>query len=162
MLGLNVGTFIAEVVSFLLFLWLMSKFAFPPIEKILNDRRERIEGAIGEARRDREEAARLKEQFEAQIESARQEAQALIERAQRTADLQAQETIQSARQEAERLVAMAREEIDGEKREALREIRREVADLSLAIAGRVLQEELDGARQRKLVDEFLSTAESGS
>ncbi len=162
MLGLNIGTFIAEVVSFLIFLWLMSKFAFPPIEKILGDRRQRIEGAIEEARRDREEAARLKEQFEAQIESARHEAQSMIERAQRTADLQAQETIQGAREEAERLLAMAREEIEGEKREALREIRKEVAELSLSIAGRVLQEELDGTRQRKLVDEFLATADSGS
>jgi F-type H+-transporting ATPase subunit b len=57
---------------------------------------------------------------------------------------------------------MAREEIEGEKREALREIRKEVAELSLSIAGRVLQEELDGTRQRKLVDEFLATADSGS
>lgn len=162
MLGLNVGTIVAEVLSFLIFLWFMSRYAFPPIEKILSERRQRVEDAMGEARRDREEAAKLKEQFEAQVESARQEAQSLIERAQRTADLQAQETLLSARQEAERLVQMAREEIEGEKREALREIRTEVADLSLTIAGRVLQEELDGARQRKLVEEFLSTADAGS
>ncbi len=161
-LGLNLGTIVVEIVSFLIFLFFMSKFAFPPIEKILRERRERIEGAIEEARKDREEAARLKQQFEEQIASARHEAQSLIERAQRTADLQAQETIQSAREEATRLVAMARTEIEGEKREALREIRSEVAELSLAIAGRVLREELDTARQRKLVDEFLSTAESGS
>ncbi len=161
-LGINPGTIVAEILSFLIFLFFMYKYGFPPMEKILRERRERIEGSIEEARRDREEAAQLKAQFQAQIQSARQEAQSLIERAQRTADLQAQETIQSAREEANRLVAMARQEIEGEKREALREIRKEVADLSLAIAGKVLEEELDGARQRKLVDEFLSTAESGS
>ena len=161
-LGVNPGTIIAEILSFLIFLFLMYKYGFPPMEKILRERRERIERAIEEARRDREEAQKLKEEFEAQMQGARQEAHALIDRAQRTADVQAQETIVEARREAERLIAMAREEIAGEKREALRQIRKEVAELSLSIAGRVLESELDQERQRKLVEEFLSTAESGS
>ena len=161
-LGVNAGTIVAEIVSFLIFLALMYRYGFPPMEKILRERRERIERQLEEARRDREDAQKLKEEFEEQLAGARQEAHTLIERAQRTADVQAQETIAEARREAERLITMAREEIAGEKREALRQIRKEVADLSLSIAGRVLQSELDQERQRKLVEEFLSTAEAES
>lgn len=151
------ATLIAEVVSFLIFLYLMSRYAFPPLEKILAERQRRVEEAIAQARRDREEAGKLKEEFEAQVQAARHEAQALIERAQRTADVQAQEAIASARQESERLIVTAREEIAGEKREALRQIRREVAQLSLDIAGRVLEQELNDARRREMVEKFLGT-----
>ena len=161
-LGVNAGTIVAEILSFLIFVYFMYKFGFPPMEKILRERRERIERSIEEARHDREEAQKLREEFEAQMQGARQEAHALIDRAQRTADVQAQETVAEARREAERLITMAREEIAGEKREALRQIRTEVAELSLSIAGRVLDVELDQERQRKLVEEFLSTAEAES
>lgn len=156
-LGLNPGTIVAEILSFLIFLYFMSKYAFPPIEKILRDRRERIEGSLTEARHDREEAGKLKEEFEAQVHNARHEAQVLIERSQRTAQVQAQETLLGARQEAERLIASARDEIEGEKREALRQIRKEVAELSLELAVRILERELNDARQRELVEKFLAT-----
>lgn len=162
MLGINVGTLVAEIVSFLIFVYLMGKYAFPPVEKILHDRQKVVENTLTQARSAREDAEKLKEEFEAQMQGARQEARTLIERAQRTADVQAQETVAEAHREAERLIAMARDEISGEKREALREIRKEVAELSLSIAGRVLDAELDAERQRKLVEEFLSTAEAGS
>lgn len=160
MLGLNLGTIIAEIASFLIFLYLMSKYAFPPIEKILRDRQERIQQSIADARHDREEAGKLRQDFEAQLQSARHEAQALIERAQRTADAQSQQIVVSAKQEAERLLSAARDEIEGEKREAIRQIRTEVAELSLDIAGRVLEQELNEKRQRDLVERFLGTEQA--
>lgn len=154
------STIFAEILSFLIFYYLCSRFAFPSIERILDERKRRVAAEIEEARSQREQAEKQRAELEAELQRARTEAQAIIERAQRAAQAQVEEQVQAARAETERLLARAREEIEAERREVIRRIQGDVTDLSLDIARRVITSEIDEAKHRELISAFVSKLEA--
>lgn len=157
---LSLPTMIAEILSFVVFLILLRRFAFPPIAQILEERRRHVTEALREAERDREEAAKLRRTLEEELQRARDEARRILEQATRQAQLESQEILQRAKEEAEALVRGAREEVEAEKHAALRSMREQVAELSVAIAEKILLREVDEQAHRELIDRFL--AEVGS
>lgn len=154
------STIFAEILSFLIFYWLLARFGFPSIERILQERKRRVAAEIEEARAQREQAEKHRAELEAELQRARTEAQAIIERAQRAAQAQVEEQIQAARAETERLLARAREEIEAERREVIRRIQGDVTELSLDIARRVIASEIDEAKHRELISAFVSKLEA--
>ena len=158
---INLFWVIVSAVNFVVFFLLIWTFAFKPVSKLLAERRDRIEQGLKDAeqaRRDREsaEAERV-----AALTEARKEANDILSRAQRVAQETRDADIAATREELERMRERATSEIDAEKQRAIGELRGEVADLALAAASRVLGESLTDERQRKLVQEFLSsTADS--
>jgi F-type H+-transporting ATPase subunit b len=158
---INLFQVVIAAANFIVFLVLMWTFAFKPVTKMLNDRRERIEQGLKDAeqaRKDRESAEQ--ERLEALAE-ARRESNEILARAQKVAQETRDADIAATRAELERLRTKATEEIEGEKSRALNELRSEVADLALAAAGKVLGESMNDARQRRLVEEFLGSAPAG-
>jgi F-type H+-transporting ATPase subunit b len=155
-LGID-GTFLAEIVNFILLLLLLSWRAFPATKRVLAERRERIERALSEAEDQREEAVRLREQHLAELQNARAEAQAIIERAQRVAAEQARALLAEAREQAERQRRSAAEDIARERDAALAQLRNEVADLVLAATAKLVRARLasDAEADRQLVEEFI-------
>jgi F-type H+-transporting ATPase subunit b len=149
------GTTIASLLSFIVLIVLLRIVGWNRIVDIMVQRQRRIEGALEDAARARQEAEALRARLEDELTGARKEAQRLLERAEKTAAERAQELLATARQAAERLQAQAAEEIRAERDEALRSIRAEVADLSLRIAERVLMAELDEKKSRDLVERAL-------
>jgi F-type H+-transporting ATPase subunit b len=157
---INLFWVIVSALNFIVFFALIWTFAFKPVSKTLNDRRDRIEQGLKDAeqaRADREsaEAERL-----ATLAEARREANDILTRAQRVAQETRDADIAATREELERMRGRALEEIESEKGRAVAELRSEVADLALAAASRVVGESLTGDRQRRLVDEFLTTLPS--
>lgn len=160
MLGLNLGTLLVEIISFLIFLFILSrlKFGFPMVANILEERRRRVQESLEAARADREEARRLKEEFAEQLSDAKAQSRAILEVAEKTAEERRQELLNEARQEAQSLIKAAQEAIEGEKQLALREIRSQVSDLSLAIARKILERELDEKVHREMIEAFIEEA----
>jgi F-type H+-transporting ATPase subunit b len=146
------GTTLAALLSFVVLVLLLRQVGWGRIMDIMVRRQQRIERALSEAAEARSQAEALKAQMEADLARARQEAQAVLERAEKTAAERAQEILQAAREAAERSRAQALEEIRAEREEALRSIRSEVADLALRIAERVVRAELEGPRQREVLE----------
>jgi F-type H+-transporting ATPase subunit b len=145
-----------QIVNFLLLLWLLRRFAYKPVLGMLDERRRRIAKGLEDAEaaeRDRELASAERE---AAVAEARKEAQAMIARATKIADDSRAEIVAGAKAEAEKIVERAREEITGEKEKAMAELRSTVADLALSAAGKLVQSEMSGATQRRLVEGFLS------
>jgi F-type H+-transporting ATPase subunit b len=145
-----------QIVNFLLLLWLLRRFAYKPVLGMLDERRRRIARGLEDAEaaeRDRELASAERE---AAVAEARKEAQAMIARATKIAEDSRAEIVAEAKAEAEKLVQRAREEIIGEKEKAMAELRSTVADLALSAAGKLVQSEMSGATQRRLVEGFLS------
>ena len=155
----NLFWVIVSALNFIVFFALIWTFAFKPVTKILDDRRSRIEQGLKDAeqaRRDREsaEAERV-----ATLAEARREANEILARAQKIAQETRDADLAATREELERLRARALSEIEAEKVRAIADVRGQVADLALLAAGKVVGETMSGERQRRLVEEFLETAD---
>lgn len=160
-LALDLFWIILSSGNFILLLVLLYLFAFKPLNRVLDERRERIEQGLKdaeEARRQREQAA---EEHRRELNEARREAGEIITRAQKVADESAAQLVATARDESQRIVERGRAEVGAEKDRAIAEIRAEVADLAIRAAGRVVGESLDGKRQRALVEQFLAETAPG-
>jgi len=145
-----------QIVNFLLLLWLLRRFAYKPVLGMLDERRRRIEKGLEDAEAAERDRALASAEREAAVSEARKEAQAMIARANKIAEDSRQEILSDARAEAEKLVERARGEIIAEKEKAMAELRGHVADLALSAAGKLVHSEMSDARQRKLVEEFLT------
>lgn len=161
MLGLTLPTLIAEVLSFVLFVVFLSRipFGFPLIVKTMRDRQERIEGQLSAAAQDRQDAATMKAELEAELNRTHQEARRLLDEAQKAASQEGRGLIEEARRQAENLVKSAREEIKAEKDSAMREIYGQVVELSLAATAKILGKDLDEATHRRLIEDFIGRTE---
>ncbi len=145
-----------QVFNFLLLLYLLNRFMFKPLLARMDERNQKIEQGLEDAEaaaRDRELA---RAEREAAVSEARKEAAEMIARANKIAEDTRNEILTEARAEAEKVTSRAREEITAEKERAMAELRSQVADLALAAAGRLMRSEMDGATQRRLVEEFLA------
>jgi F-type H+-transporting ATPase subunit b len=150
-----------QVLNFLLLLYLLNRFMFKPLLARMDERSTKLEKGLEDAeaaKRDRELA---RAEREAAVSEARKEAAEMIARANKIAEDTRNEILTDARTEAEKVTARAREEIVAEKERAMAELRSQVADLALDAAGKLVRSEMDGATQRRLVEEFLNESRAG-
>jgi F-type H+-transporting ATPase subunit b len=156
--GLQINLFwiVVSALNFIVLLVILATFAFGPLQRMLQERRARIEEGL----RDAEQARRDRESAEAEriaaLQEARREANDILARAQKVAQETRDADIAATRAELERMRDRATAEIDSEKQRAIAELRGEVADLALQAAGRVVGETLNSDRERRLVSEFLA------
>jgi len=153
---INLFWVITQAASFLILLLILYFVAFRRIGATLEDRRARIEQGLRDAdaaRVDRDKAAQERQQV---LAEARRESNDILTRAQRTADETRERELGETRSELERLREQAVAEIDAERQRAVSDVRSQVADLALLAAGKVVGETMNTARERRLVDEFLS------
>ncbi len=156
------GTLLAEIVNFLLLLLFLRAYAWPPLVKAMEARRQRIQDQLTAAEDEREEAVRLREQEQKSLTEAREQAQAIVERAQRSAAEQARELLEQAQAQAERLQQQMKDDLARERDAAVVALRNEVADLVLEATGKVLRIRVDGAEDRRLVEGVLAAAGGAS
>jgi F-type H+-transporting ATPase subunit b len=157
-LSLDLFWIILSSGNFVLLLVLLYQFAFKPLNKILDERRQRSEQGLADAAEARQQREQAAEEHRKELNEARREAAEIIARAQKVADESAAQLVATARAESDRIVERGRSEVEAEKDRAIAEIRAEVADLAIRAAGKVVGESLDGKRQRALVEQFLSEA----
>jgi F-type H+-transporting ATPase subunit b len=156
-LGVELYVNLAAFVVLFVLLW---KFAFPPITKMLDERAERIRESLEKAEDTRIEAERLLEEYRQQMAEARQEAAKIIEQGRTVAENMKAEIVAKAREEAEAEKAKALEAIRAERAAAMAELQAKVADLSVAVAGKILGEQLSPSEHEALIERYI--AEVGS
>ena len=150
------GLFFWQLLIFIFLLLLLKKFAWKPILDSVNERESFIKNAMLEANRARNEMASIEESNQKVLKEARAEREALLKDARATgAEMIAQSKI-DAQTEANKIIAQAQETIRNEKRAAVNELKNQVAQISLEIAEKVIDKELDNKnKQAELVDKFL-------
>jgi F-type H+-transporting ATPase subunit b len=153
---INLFWIIAQAASFVLFLVVVYFAFFRRISGVLEERRSRIEQGLRDADAARQEREQAAQERLTVLAAARQEASEVLARAQKLADESRERDLVETRGEIERLREQATSDIESERQRALADVRAQVADLALLAAGRVVGETMSGARQRKLVDEFLA------
>jgi len=150
--GLMIWTLVAFGITF----FVLRRFAFGPIQKTIDERRDRIRAAVDEADKAREEARQLLEQHRQLIADAKGDAADILADARKVADAQIERVKQEAEVERERRLEETRRQIDAETKRSLDMIRSEVADLTLEATARVTGKVLDAEDQRRLIDEAIS------
>lgn len=151
---------LVNVVAFLVLFVVLAKFAFPPITKMLDERANKIRESLEKAEDTRVEAERLLEEYKQQMAEARAEATQVIEQGRKVAESMKAEILAKAKEEAEAEKTKAIAAINAEKEAAMAELKGQVADLSVAVAGKIIGSSLSKADHEALIDKYL--AEVGS
>jgi F-type H+-transporting ATPase subunit b len=149
------GLMIWTIVCFLIVLFVLKRYAFGPIQSIIDERRERIRRALDEADNAREEARRLLEEHRQLIAQARVEAEEIRSMARHEGDAQLRRVKEEAEADRQRRLEDTLRQIDAETRRSLERLRQQVAELSLVAAEKVTRGALDEKDQRRLIDEAI-------
>ena len=157
LLSPNGGLMFWTLVVFLFLLFILGKFVFPKITAAVEAREKALEEAIEGAKRDREAAAKALAEQQAQIETARAEAQKLIVEGRQIGEKVRAQMVEETHQQQQQMLERARREIEAEKVNAIAEMRREAVELAIAGASKVIEQNLDDQSNRKIVENFLST-----
>jgi F-type H+-transporting ATPase subunit b len=147
------GLMIWTIVCFLITLFVLNRYAFGPIQKAIDERRERIRASLDEADRAREEARRLLEEHRALIGRAQTDAEEILSEARRIADANERRMREELEEDRQRRLEDTRKQIEAETRRALEQIRLEVVDLSMLAATKVTRKSLDDADHKRLIEE---------
>jgi|TARA_B110000438_G_C15763828_1_gene628585 F-type H+-transporting ATPase subunit b len=156
MFDINLGLSIWTIVVFVLLLVILRKFAWGPILGAVQDREDHVRSTLESAASEREESTELLEQYRKQMLEARREAQDLIAKAKEMGVTVRKEIEEKARQEANVIMEKALESIEKEKEAALDELRQGSVDIALAAAGKLIGEELNQDKDRKLAVDFVN------
>jgi F-type H+-transporting ATPase subunit b len=151
------GLMIWTIVAFFITFFVLRRYAFGPIQKMIDERREQIRRSLEEADNARDEARRLLEEHRQLIGQARGEAEQILVEARKTRESMEQRMREETENERQRRLEETRKEIDAAVARGLEEIRNEVATLTLEAASRVVGRVLDTDRDRELISEAVSS-----
>jgi len=150
------GTLIWTIINFAILLWALHRFLYKPLLGAIAAREQEIEGALRKAREDRDEANRLRRDFEGQIANAQREAHEIINKATKAATTAKEQIEAETRTKTAEMLENAQRTIEREKLKALAELREEVASLAVAVAGKVIEKNLNTDEQKRLADKFVA------
>ncbi|PWW08423.1 F-type H+-transporting ATPase subunit b [Paenibacillus cellulosilyticus] len=149
------STFGIQLVAFLILFWLLKRYAFGPLFGIMEQRKALIQSQLDNAENSRKQASQQLEEQKQALQQARKEAHDIIEQARATSSKQADDIIGTAKSEATRLKDDAVRDIDSEKNKAIAALRGEVGGMSVAIASKIIEKQIDEKSQEQLVDQYL-------
>src|SRR3954453_5834632 len=151
-----IGGMIWTLIVFAIVFLVLWKVVFPRITEALDKRQRMIEDSIDSAERTKREADELLREYRERLSAARSQADEIVARARRTAEANENETLAEARVKREEMMEQTRRDIESETRRAIQQIRAEVADLTVLATEKVTRKSLDGADQKRLVEEALA------
>lgn len=149
------GLIIWTIISFIVLLFLLKKFAYKPLLGFMEQRERSIREAIEESQQTRKAAEDLLSQYKRQLEESRGEARKIIEEGGALGEKLKKDILAKASEESKVLIEKAQEEIGREQQKALMDLEAHVADLSLAIASKIIQNSLKPDDHMKLIEESL-------
>lgn len=147
------GLMIWTLVFFFITFYVLKRYAFGPIQKLIDERRERIRQALDEADHARTEARNLLEEHRKLIAQAKTEAEEILSETRRVAEVNSRRMREETEAERQRRIEETRRQVESETRKALEQIRIEVADLSLIAAEKVTRRSFADEDHRRLIEE---------
>lgn len=154
--SLEWGTLLLQVIIFVLLLIVVSKYATGPIAGVLEKRRAHVENELATAERNHKESEKLLAEQRRLLDEARAESKAIIDRAAKQASDEASKIVAEAQAASERMKADASAELAREVEKAKLELREQMTGLSVLLASKITEKELDEAAQKSTVDKFLA------
>ena len=152
----NPSTIWPTILAFLVLFFLLYKFAFPLIIKMIDERADRIRESLEKAEQTKIDAERLLEDYKKQMAEARGDAAKVIEQGRKVGETMKEEIIAKANEEAAAIVAKAHEVMEAERKAAVAELQGQVAGLSVAVAGKLIGEKLSADDHAKLIERYVA------
>jgi F-type H+-transporting ATPase subunit b len=149
------SNFFVQLISFAILFWLLSRYAFKPLFSVMEKRRQLVQEQMESAQNNRTDAERLIEEQKQALQQARTEAYDIIEQAKTTGSKQADEIVQAARSESNRIKDDAVRDIETEKNKAIASLKAQVSGLSVLIASKIIEKQVDEQSQKQQVDQYL-------
>lgn len=156
MVNIN-ATLIAQILNFLVLVFVLAKFAYKPLLGIMEERKNKIASDLEAAEKAKTDAETVKSEYAAKLADARQEAQAIIDNARKTAQAAHDKIMADTKAEQEQLIAAAKETIALEKQKSLDDIRAQVISLSMIAAGKIVEKKLGSEEDKKLAGEIVDS-----
>jgi len=153
------GLFIWTIVTFLVLLALLAKFAWRPLLQALESRQERIRKSLEDAERARQELERLQQESAKMMQQARIEAESIVTQTRADAERLREELKQKAKDEADKILRNAQQQIQLQTRQAIQQIRHEVADIAVLLASKLLERNIAKEDNARLIDDTLKQIE---
>jgi F-type H+-transporting ATPase subunit b len=157
---LDPGLFIWTIITFLLLFFVLAKYAWKPLIKMLDDRESMIRSSLDDAEKAKLELERLNKESEAITAKARSEAQAILAESKTVAEKVKEDTIAKAKEQAIKISDDAQKQIQVEKDKAITDIKQEVVNLTLSVAEKLINKNLNDADNKSLIDESLKKVKS--
>ena len=153
LIEVRTGLMIWTLVCFAITFFVLKRYAFGPVQKIIDERRQRIRQALDEADNARAEARRLLEEHRSMMQQARGDAEQILAEARRVAEAQRERMRDELEADRQRRIEETTKQIEAETRRALEQIRAEVAELTLIATSRVTGKVLTDDDHRRLIEE---------
>ena len=155
LVAVNPVTLIAQICNLFLQMYVVKKFFLNKVLAILDARREAADKEIVDAKNARAEAMNIKATYEENMRQAKAEANALLAHAQKTASARSEEIINQAHAQAVQIKEKASAEIAQEKKKAINDAKDEISGISMAIAEKVVERQINAADQMDLINKFI-------
>jgi len=154
-LEIDWGIIITQILGFLIALWILKAFAWKPLLKMLDDRKNKIAGDISEAEKIKADANALLDDYRAKLRDIDGEARAKIQEAVSEGSRIASEIREQARDDSRQILAKSREELSRDIAKARVQLRDDMVRMALKAAEKVISAKLDDAEQKRILDDFL-------
>lgn len=158
MVNIN-ATLIAQILNFLVLVFVLAKFAYKPLCNMMEERKNKIASDLEAADKAKVDAEAVKAEYAAKLADARQEAQAIIDAARKTAQAAHDKIMADTKAEQEQVIASAKDAIALEKKQAMEDIRAQVISLSMIAASKIVEQKLGSEEDKqmagKIVDSLL-------
>ncbi len=155
-ISVNIWAILASLANLLLLTWIIKRFLFKPIKKMVDARRSAIEEYYAQAQAARDEAEESRQNYEAAMAAAKQTSDQIIADASRTAEYRSNEIVAEARERASEIRRQAEADAVLERKKAEDEMKHEIANVSAQLTGKLLQREINEEDHRSLIDSFLN------
>jgi F-type H+-transporting ATPase subunit b len=155
-ISVNIWAILASLANLLLLTWIIKKFLFKPVKKIMDARRAAIDEDYAQAKTAREEAEETRRSYDAAMAAAKMTGDQIIADANRAAEFRSNEIVAEAREKASEIRRQAEEDAVLERKKAEDEMKHEIANVSAQLTGKLLQREINEEDHRTLIDSFLN------
>ena len=157
---LDPGLFVWTILTFLLLVFILAKFAWKPLLKMLQDREDMVRSSLEDAEKAKSEVERLNEESEAIMAKARSEAQSILADGKVAAEKVKDDIIAKSKEQANKIREDAGNQIQVEKDKAISEIKKEVVNLTLLVAEKLIQKNLSDADNKSLIEKSLKKVQT--
>ena len=154
-LGVNPWTALFILLNTLTIFFVARKFLFNPVMKIITERQQEIDDLYSGANTARDEAEALRAEYTAKLSDAKAASEQIVKEAVARGQAREEDIIRKANEDAAAIMEKASADIAQEKKKAINDAKNEISGLAMAIAGKVVERELSGADQEKLIDRFI-------
>ncbi len=154
-ISVNLWSILVSLANLALLFWIVKKFLYGPVKKVVEARRSTIDRDYKAAQEAKEEAGALKDSYEEKIANAESEADNIVSLAISDAKKFEKETVEKAKKEAARIIERAEQNAEMERKKAEDSIREEIVSVSAKLSEKILQREINQADHKDLIDRFI-------